>query len=49
MIYTQEIVRTPPAHTHTPPTKPLYPPVSSSSVSSTRVWAWGLSALIKQI
>ena len=35
-------------HTHTPPTKPLYPPVSSSSVSSTRVWAWGLSELIKQ-
>ena len=34
-------------HTHTPPTKPLYPPVSSSSVSSTRVWAWGLSELIK--
>ena len=38
-------------HTHcgTPPTKPLYPPVSSSSVSSTRVWAWGLSELIKHI
>ena len=35
-------------HTHTPPTKPLYPPVSSSSVSSTRVWVWGLSELIKK-
>ena len=35
-------------HMHTPPTKPLYPPVSSSSASSTRVWVWSLSELINQ-